>query len=558
MKVKIRLLANLTHRSSRGQAIVLLALMMVVIVGIVGLVVDVGGAYAQQRMYRNVADSAALAGAQQLRTASRRTVPTGSQYASARELAMRSAVNQLAREGDPLPFCSTGGTPPYASDVVNCAIPNTPYYVSISAPGLTCLSGGPCDRQRSVQVTVRRPDFGLVFALIFNQAKWNVVASSVAELGYSANYALVTLRPPKPSRANNPLCTPNCDFNDDNIALSGTNTRLTVGGDVGTNTNVTLSAAASIVMDPSNAVYHYDAYVNWTPPPAEKQLSSPIADPNFPIPSRTGPGADTFTDATTDSGRLTSADCDNELANVPPAYPVSGYSVGAGEVFCYTPGIYTYHVSAPPSARVILLTPGLYFFDQGINTGSNVRFIGGYEANSEGVALVFPSGASCSPSCSLDVENSPLVALNAGTSYPDITRGQTATPALDYTGAPITTGGRTPVLMTLIVQKDSRCSVGLTEPTTCPNNLNQLKLPGGGSLYLTGVQYAASDRSTILGGSAGSGYIGLFISWTIAYTGGSQVTFTQAIDDGEGVLRLAVACSPRATCSEDYASIPVP
>ncbi len=53
---------HLGHRRQPGQSIVLLALMMVVVVGMTGLSVDVGNAYAQQRRVQNAANAGAMAG----------------------------------------------------------------------------------------------------------------------------------------------------------------------------------------------------------------------------------------------------------------------------------------------------------------------------------------------------------------------------------------------------------------------------------------------------------------------------------------------------------------
>lgn len=546
----------LGSKTERGQVIVLVAFLMVIFVGVAGLVVDIGGAYARQRFERSVADSSSLSGAQELQTAVRGANPTAAQYASARSLAMRSLVNQLADPVAPLPDCPGVGSAPYAADIVNCNVPGTSFYVSISAPGLTCATLGGCDPQKSVQVTVRQPDFGLVFARIFNQAQWNVVATSIAELGYSANYTLVTLRPPKPSRANDPSCTPNCDDNEDNIKLSGNNTRAFIEGDIGTNTNVELTAGAQIVLSPGYSVYHFDLYTNWTLPPPEKQLSSPI-DIVYPVPSTTG-GTTFTTDA---QARIADAtECNGERDKVPAAYGISGFSAASGEIRCYKPGIYDFKLPNPgprePQPDVILLKPGLYFFNKGVDAGSSTRFIGGYEPDSSGVALVFPT--ECTPACKFSVENSPMVALNAGSAIPTIASGLPATAALDYSGNPVDTGGDEPVLMTIIVTRDPGCIVGPTEPTSGCSNHNQLKLPGGGSLYLTGVQYAPSDQSTIVGGSAGTGYIGQFISWTVSYTGGSQIRFTHAGDEGPGILRIATPCSPGASCAADYSDDPIP
>jgi hypothetical protein len=540
----------------RGQTIVLVALMMVIFVGITGLVVDIGGAYSEQRFDRSIADSASLAGAQQLQTSNRRTSPGAAEYASARELSMRSVVNQLANSAAPLPPCPGVGGPPYAADVVNCQLPGTSYYVSISAPAMTCVNLGGCDPLRSVQVSVRRPDFGLVFAKIFNQLEWNVVATSISELGWSPNYALVTLRPPDPRDP----CPPNCDDNnEDNILLDGTTTTLTVSGDIGTNTNLTLKAGATVVMDPAHSVYHYDTYVNgWSPPLSAKQLSSPIADPDYAYPTRTGAPSPYTTEA---MARLSTSDCEIERLRVPAAYGIGTLSALTGDVVCYKKGIYQIKPNPGSHASAILLTPGVYFFDKGLDVGSDVKLIGGYTPASEGVALVFPD--KCTPPCQFFAQSAPghepLVALNAGTAYPVITSGATATAAIGFDSQPVETNTDPPILMTIMVQHDilGRCIIAEVEPPNCPSN-TQLKLPGGGSLYLTGVQYAPNDNSEIKGGSSGSGYIGQFISWTVKYTGGSQITFTSAGDEGPGILRIATPCSPGTACSADYTDDRVP
>src|ERR671935_234170 len=55
------------HRSGeRGQILILGALMMTVMLGFLGLVIDVGNAYAQRRFMQNAADAASVAAARQL------------------------------------------------------------------------------------------------------------------------------------------------------------------------------------------------------------------------------------------------------------------------------------------------------------------------------------------------------------------------------------------------------------------------------------------------------------------------------------------------------------
>ena len=58
---------NAQHSSrERGQILVLFALSLVAIIGMVGLVLDSGGAFAQRRTQQNAADVAALAAANDL------------------------------------------------------------------------------------------------------------------------------------------------------------------------------------------------------------------------------------------------------------------------------------------------------------------------------------------------------------------------------------------------------------------------------------------------------------------------------------------------------------
>ncbi len=58
--------SRFTARDEPGQAIVLIALMLLALVALVGLVVEGGHVFAVRRDLQNVADSAALAAAQQL------------------------------------------------------------------------------------------------------------------------------------------------------------------------------------------------------------------------------------------------------------------------------------------------------------------------------------------------------------------------------------------------------------------------------------------------------------------------------------------------------------
>lgn len=546
-----------------GQVLVLVALMLVALLGFAALAVDVSGLYAERRVERAVADAAALAGAQDNFRAGTTTVDN-TEWTKARTHSMQTAISQLkgvsAVTVASLPTCS-GQAPPYASDVVNCPIAGTPYYVSIAAPAPTCLTLA-CDYIHSVQVTIRNPRHSVVFARLFGQSTWNAVQTSVAERSHGTNYSFVALRPPKPSRANNVACAPNCDDNANDVNLSGVNTQLTVHGDMATNTNMVLTNGATVTVDAGSFVYRYDAYKAWAGNPLDKQISTPIADPMYPYPAPplVTDVARNFSDEST--ARLDPASCKTEVAKIPASYVAmpgglpSAADVDADTVACYKPGAYNFTSSFPPSQiRTVVFSPGVYFLNKGFQPGNNVRVIGGYDASTSGVAFVLPP--TCNPSCTFAGNAVPVLVANAGAAYPT---GSGARPsaAQNWDGSLVQTNGRTPVPMSFLVSRDPLCVVAATD--TCPNENqnNQLRLPGGGSIFVFGVQYAPSDNVAINGGSGSSGYLGQIWAWTVTYTGGSNINLTSASNQQPGVLRIATPCSPGTSCINPEATVAIP
>jgi hypothetical protein len=211
----------------RGQVLVLTALLMAILIGFTGLAIDVSNALVTQRWERSVADAAALAGAQDLQIPGSRALPTVTEYAKAEANAMRILVNQLDGTSTPTEsscFTSTG-----------CAMPGTAYEVSIQTPSPSCVD---CQQARAVQVSVRRPGFGVFFARIFGQTDWNVTSTSVAGMVHAKQYGVVTLRPPRP-RANG------TDQNEKNIDVVGGSKVIVDNADIGTNTNLNMDGLAS-------------------------------------------------------------------------------------------------------------------------------------------------------------------------------------------------------------------------------------------------------------------------------------------------------------------------
>ena len=563
---------------SRGQILPLTVLMLVVLLGITGLAIDVSSAFSTQRFERAVADSASLAGAQDLQKAGTRTSPGAAERANARSHAMGILAQQLKAT---LPAPSTACTTEDASGActtgsacvlaAGCALPGTAYWVSIRTPSPSCIDCAD-HPELAVQVTVRNPSFGLTFSRLLGQSQWNVGATSVAAIDHARAYGLITLRPPLPR--NNCTNGSNCDQNDNTINVTSNVSGVCPGGninifegDIGTNSNMTVTNNARVCLDPNtdHRVYYYDPYQKWTSPPPgfgiQTLIQDPLASWSYPsrpvapaVPYASRLDAEDITNCTIAQGGAAS-----EQAKVPPTYKVGVVSVNDPTfttLTCLKPGVYSYSetlAGGSGNKNAYLLEPGVYWFDYGL--GVTGTLIGGYQAGQPGVAVVFKESRNDCPTsqCSFDGNNAVLIAMNYGTLYQN-SAGAIALPATDPSGANVETPGNPHILITLLVDRDSsgHCFVQDPEPALCAaaengNYNHTLNLPGGGTLFLAGVQYAPNDNITVSGNTANAGDVGELISWTMTYTGNSTLNFHANLAERSGVLRLDRACSPSET-----------
>jgi hypothetical protein len=558
---------NRQHREARGQIIVLAALLMVILVGVTGLAIDVSAAYMADRWQRSVADAAALAGAQDLQKQGSRDLPGATEQDAARKHAMDVLVSEMGASSTP---SVASGSP--CIEATGCPLPGTPYEVAVRTPSPSFVDCDPDPApnqnvsSRCMQVTIRQPSFGLTFARIFGQNSWTVSSSSVAGRIYARQYGIVTLRPPKDSRGT-------ATANSDDLFVTG-GSKVVVGqADIATNTNVVCSGIDSeINLDTGFRIYHFDGFEAWTSgsgrclnPPSGSQLTTPIEDPQYPIPTRVA-GIPTFNslEGAVDSAKEPdSAKCLAEQAKVPSEYHELKTNMPINDptkvtATCVRPGIYRFTLEAKdPSSGLpdaILLEPGVYFFDYGVRVQSS--FIGGYEPGVPGVALVFKEAFNTSgdPGQFTTTNNTSLVALNFGNLYCPGPAGTTCsilTPPREWAApangpqGPVATTGDKPILMTVMVVPDPNCAVGIVEPGSCDSNKNKtVSLDGGGNIFLAGVQYAPTDNSTLSGNSGQKAEIGAFWSWTVAFKGGTEFRLASALPDLTGVLRLDPACSP--------------
>lgn len=522
-----------------GQILPLFAGAIFVLIGVAALAIEVSNVYTIQRFERSVADAASLAAVQDLQPGTARSNPTAKAKERARLTALTRAGEIILRSKPDLSKCRT------SSDVVDCAI--GPYLVSVATPSLTKATATAkpkaADDPKAIRVTVRR-QVGLSFARLFGQKQWNVSITSVAVIRYQKQYAFVTLRPPKPSIGSG-------DPNEDNIKVSGTGTKVEVIGDVGSNTNLIIDGGAKLLLDADSVVTYHDDYRAWTGNPAGERNPDLIVDPDYFIPTAAGVPA----------GAIDTAGCATAIAKAKASGYVGyssvsstkivSYDLSTANTTCITPGVW----SSDPgqtigNSQALLLKPGVYFFEGGLTM--NGTLIGGYQEATAGVALVF-NEVNRTSAGAFKGNSATLISLNAGSCFgsanpaacsgfarPALTRGSNVPVGGDIDGE----GYVAP--LTLIVKKDPECRVVQPYPTSCGDTANgSLNLAGGGSLYAYGVQYAPTDNVAISGGAKGLGYAGQIISWTVAYSGGSNIQLAYPGTVKNGVIRLDAACSGR-------------
>lgn len=535
----------------RGQVLPIFAIFLIVLMGMAALAVDVSGALSARRFYRSAADAASLAGAQDLQQGTTRTV-TATQRTQARTDALNRLVSLLGAS-------SSSGCNPTA-DIADCTLPGTGYHVAIKTPSPSCVD---CDSYRSVQVTVRNPTYSTTFARVLGQTTWDVGSTSVAGLSFGKSYTIITLRPPRKLGST---------FDVRDITIAGGTVVTVLRGDVGSNANMEYSGTGSrLVLNPDYDMFYFPGPApfdtpQWGSNPAAQKLTSLIQDPNYRYPDMTG--APSYAEArTSHAGEVgvpvtrasDDAACMTEITtNVDTARYAFMVGQDMTKVYCFEPGIYDGSKAqiVIGTGEVGILKPGAYYLRAGADIGG--RLIGGYKANSPGVSLMLDE---CSTSaCIFRGNNSPDLALNAGTRYPPAYGGGApATAAIDWAGQLVQTSGpdspNPPLPITLSVIKDPTCFVPTTAPWQEPSGCDALKdktinIAGGGHLALEGVQYMPTDNVEISGGAGTDGRVGQLISWTLKYSGGVAINQEGPANEGVGILRLDAACTaPGTVCN---------
>ena len=279
---------------------------------------------------------------------------------------------------------------PASSNIGPCILTGTPYEVTIKTPSPSCSS---CDPLRSVQVTVRHPNYGLTFARVLGIRTWDPGITSVSGLVFGKSYTVITLRPPKVAGST---------FIVKDIQINGGSVVNVDNGDVGSNANMEYAGSGSMLtVDSGYSMYYFDPLSGplWGSirrrVPRSRRLSA-IANYRYPLMTGSVGVAPTYDDARASQyatlAAVERADTDPSCAAEVTKVNTTAYAFmatqAANTIYCYNPGIY----ESGPGARnatitagtgeVALLKPGAYYLKSGADIGG--RLIGGYEPSSKG------------------------------------------------------------------------------------------------------------------------------------------------------------------------------
>ena len=161
------------HRSGeRGQILILGALMMTVMLGFLGLVIDVGNAYAQRRFMQNAADAASVAAARQL--------AFGMQTGVSDAAVLDTLNTYLAANGQAAPVTAGG--------------PSTAWYTQIDGTPVRPVGGGAVPRADATNIrgvkVVAGKRFETFFAGVIGYPTLGVAASGGAAYGSASSLLL--------------------------------------------------------------------------------------------------------------------------------------------------------------------------------------------------------------------------------------------------------------------------------------------------------------------------------------------------------------------------------
>jgi hypothetical protein len=522
-------------RTERGQALVIFALFLVVLLGATALAVDYGTWLKVRRDYQNVADAPVLAGSVHL------TRPvTGPKQVAARRAAWKSIHDQLGLTLDETTLTSLAGentTPMGLGQSVG------DYRIWVSTPplgGAAAYTGNYAGNNRVLFAWVEK-DNAAYFSRVFGFGDRTVSAWATSGT-FPNRFAVITLRKNGQPTNGNPT----------DLDINGGTTLHVIDGDVGGNWGMSINGVTSkLRVSSSTPGDVYGVYLTenvptggngWTAGQVVNESDTPIGvqyyaevpDPNYPAPCLTySVGGATCLENRAVAGFPPNATTMRDGDTCPYDALTNVDRLPAGR----------YDDITVPNNRCLILDPtfnpvtgkwnGIFYITGTLDINNSGLVIG------DGVTLVFDQNAdldmNAGASISLNsgnITNNPLAAACGGLAGGGITNcrfGAWAARA-GGPGSYSWTQGLLPTYMgpsdlyqrgmaAYVCKSVANCDSG-GGPST-----DILQMNSASGIDYRGLIYAPFDNVKIAGQPTHND-IGQLVSWTAQFTGGSEITET--------------------------------
>ena len=228
--------ARRRRHGQHGQVLVLFVLMLIVLLLASALAVDYGAWLIGRRSYQNIADAAALAGAQQLDRST--VIATGTKQSRARQAAWQSVKSALGLGLDPATQAAAAQNVPYTENGYTVYVASPPQSANTGCSS-NCPYPGHVSGPNTVFVRVQRNGEHFLSRIVFSSDS-PVVAWATAGR-FPNNFAVIAMCDPNTTGGN-------CITQGANIKIDGSGSALIVNtGDLGTNSWTRTSGTNSAV-----------------------------------------------------------------------------------------------------------------------------------------------------------------------------------------------------------------------------------------------------------------------------------------------------------------------
>jgi Flp pilus assembly protein TadG len=457
-------------RKQSGQAVVLVAVAVVVLTAILALALDGGGIYLDRRQLQNAADSAALAGAELLMA-----VPPS--YSSIHNQAIANLVKNL-------PGTSTSGTVCSAScpSLATIGLPSGGIgTINLAAGYFAELS---VNTSYTYQVTVWHTHQVAVAPIHGFQSTIALAARATAQ---NANllYAVVVLQD-KPAYS---------QYHDVNITGSTSVLALQGGGGPGARGGVFSNAN----IDPGNGI----PAITFTPAGNAGDLWA-VNEASGDQSLLNAAGRVTGQQTAGTLPRVAShLDYPNYPEPAPPAASFAGTTVSSGTAYL-CPGQYTNQINVQSAATAILF-PGVYQVQAGgVNVQGTLRTLTAADLPISGCGQTVTSGADLGVIIEVRPDNnSGSTQCNKNLFAAGSSSTVTLTPSLKYFNVNL--------YVETMPGWQSTC-------TWAPLGTNVVQFSNGSCYNISGVLYGPADNMVLPGNACGT-TVGQVIAWTLLVNG---------------------------------------